>query len=92
MTFEAALGLASDRCALAVLQSRHYAYVHFNGLPPLCYDLRQDPDQLDNIANDRPRAGEVLAQAQATLTWRMDMAERRLTGCKLTPTGPVGRF
>jgi hypothetical protein len=38
------------------------------------------------------RAPEVLAQAQAMLNWRMDMAERRLTGCKLTPAGPVGRF
>ena len=92
LTFEAALGLASDRCALAVRQSGDYAYVHFNGLPPLCYDLRQDPHQLDNIAGDHGRAGEVLAQAQAMLTWRMDMAERRLTGCKLTPKGPVGRF
>ncbi len=92
LTFEAALGLASDRCALAVRQSEDYAYVHFNGLPPLCYDLRQDPRQLDNIAGDHRRAGDVLAQAQAMLTWRMDMAERRLTGCKLTPAGPVGRF
>jgi arylsulfatase A-like enzyme len=80
--FETALGLASDRCALAVRQSEDYAYVHFNGLPPLCYDLAADP----------PRAAEVLEQAQAMLSWRMDIAERRLTGCKLTPAGVVGRF
>ncbi len=92
LDFERALGLASDRCALGVRQSADYAYVHLNGLAPLCYDLRQDPHQFRNIAADPGRAVEVLAQAQAMLTWRMDMAERRLTGCKLTPAGPIGRF
>ena len=87
-----ALGLPSERCALAVRQSEGYAYVHFNGLPPLCYDLAADPHQFHDIAADPARAPEVLAQAQAMLTWRMDMAERRLTGCKLTPAGVVGRF
>ncbi len=90
--FEDALGLSSDRCALAVRQSTDYAYVHFNGLAPLCYDLRHDPDQLDDIAGAGGRAAEVLEQAQAMLSWRMAMAERRLTGCKLTAAGPVGRF
>ena len=90
--FETALGLASDRCALAVRHSADYAYVHFNGLPPLCYDLREDPDQLRNIADDPVRAPAVLEQAQAMLCWRMDMAERRLTGCKLTAAGALGRF
>jgi arylsulfatase A-like enzyme len=91
-SFETALGLASDRCALAVQQSADYAYVHFNGLGPLCYDLQQDPHQLQNIAADPIRAPEVLKQAQAMLSWRMDMAERRLTGCKLSAAGPLGHF
>jgi arylsulfatase A-like enzyme len=90
--FETALGLASDRCAIAVRQSDDYAYVHFNGMAPFCYDLRRDPHQLRNIAGDRARAPEVLEQAQGMLSWRMDMAERRLTGCKLTPAGPLGPF
>jgi arylsulfatase A-like enzyme len=90
--YERALGLPSQRCALAVRQSEVCAYVHFNGLPPLCYDLARDPHQFHDIAADPLRAPEVLAQAQAMLTWRMDMAERRLTGCKLTPAGVIGRF
>lgn len=90
--FETALGLPSDRCALAVSHGERYAYVHFNGLAPLCFDLDHDPQQLVDIAPDPGRAPEVLAQAQAMLTWRMAHAERRLTGCKLTPAGVVGRF
>ena len=91
-TFERALGLPSGRCALAVRQSAGFAYVHFNGLPPLGYDLTEDPQQLRSIAADPARAAAVLAEAQAMLSWRMDTAERRLTGCKLTPAGVVGRF
>jgi hypothetical protein len=90
--FETALGLPSERCALAVRHGDRYSYVHFNGLPALCYDLAADPQQFHNIAADPLRAPEVLEQAQAMLTWRMDMAERRLTGCKLTPAGVIGRF
>jgi arylsulfatase A-like enzyme len=92
LDFERALGLPSARCGIAVQQSETHAYVHFNGLAPLCYDLAGDPHQLRDIAADPTRAAEVLAQAQAMLSWRMDMAERRLTGCKLTPAGVVGRF
>jgi arylsulfatase A-like enzyme len=92
LAYESALGLASERCALAVRQDLRYAYIHFNGLPPLCYDLARDPHQLRNIAGDASRAPEVLEQAQAMLSWRMDSAERRLTGCKLTHGGPIGRF
>ena len=34
----------------------------------------------------------VLEQAQEMLTWRLLAAERRLTGCALTPTGVVGTY
>ena len=52
----------------------------------------RDPHQFHSIAADPLRAAEVLEQAQAMLSWRMDMAERRLTGCKLTPAGVIGRL
>jgi arylsulfatase A-like enzyme len=38
------------------------------------------------------RTPEVLSQAQAMLSWRMDHAERRLAGCKLTASGVIGRY
>jgi arylsulfatase A-like enzyme len=91
-TMERALGVASERCALAVRQSERYAYVHFNGFSSLCFDLEEDPAQLVDIAADPTRATEVLSQAQAMLSWRMDQAERRLTGCKLTESGVIGRY
>lgn len=90
--FERALGLPSDHCQIAVRQGERLAYVHFNGLPPLAFDLVSDPDQTHNVAGDPASAPAVLEAAQAMLTWRMDKAERRLTGAKLTTSGVVGRF
>ncbi|MDX1541288.1 MAG: sulfatase-like hydrolase/transferase, partial [Geminicoccaceae bacterium] len=92
LTFETRLGLPSDRCQLAVHHGKRFVYVHFNGLRPLCFDLEADPAQFTDIAGEPKRAPDVLEQAQAMLTWRMDAAERRLTGCKLTRDGVIGRF
>ena len=47
---------------------------------------------LRSIADDPAAASVVLAEAQALLSWRMGHAERRLTGCQLTPAGVIGRF
>ena len=89
-TFERALGLESDACALAVRFDGRCGYVHFAGLPPLCFV--DDPAWLRNRAGDPALAGEVLAQAQGMLSWRLRAAERRLTGCALTPDGVVGGY
>ena len=90
--FERALGLAPDHCQLAALIGEAFVYVHFNGLPPLAFDRAQDPEMTRDIAGERARAPEVLEAAQAMLTRRMDAADRRLTGAKLTAGGVVGRF
>jgi arylsulfatase A-like enzyme len=87
-----ALGLAPDLCQIQVRHGERYSYVHFNGLPPLCFDRAQDPHLRRDIVADPARAPEVLAQAQALLGFRMTMAERRLTGCLLTEQGPIGRY
>jgi arylsulfatase A-like enzyme len=91
-TYERALGLPSDDCALAVRWDGRCAYVHFTALPPLCFDTEADPGWTRSIAAVPERAPEVLAAAQAMLSWRMRAAERRLTGCALTEAGVVGRY
>lgn len=52
--------------------------------------LERDPHQVSRFAGEADQAGIVLEQAQGMLSWRMDKAERRLTGCKSTPSGLVG--
>ncbi|MGQ9368140.1 alkaline phosphatase family protein [Azospirillum sp. ST 5-10] len=88
---ERALGLDSDRCGLMVLRGDATKYVHFAGLPPLFYDLAEDPGELRDRAADPARAAQVLEHAQALLSWRMAHDERTLTNVWLGPDGMVVR-
>lgn len=90
--YERILGLDGDACGLIVRVDRERAYVHFSGLPPLLFDLRRDPDWCTDLAGDPAHHGERLACAEALLSFRMRKGERRLSGVRLTPSGPVGRF
>jgi len=84
---ETALGLPMDHCSLAVLQDEAGKYVHFAGLPPLFFDLREDPDQFVNRAGDPAYGARVKDYAQRLLSHRMRHAERTLTHFRATPNG-----
>lgn len=84
---ETALGLHMDDCSLAVVQDEQFKYVHFAALPPLFFDLRRDPAQLVNQANNAEYAPRMLAYAQKMLDWRLRHADRTLTGYAASPDG-----
>ncbi len=86
---EAALGLASDQCALNVIRDACYKYVHFTALPPLLFDLRRDPNEFHNLANDPGHREQMLRYAQKLLSWRMEHEEQVLSNTLLTADGPV---
>jgi arylsulfatase A-like enzyme len=86
-----ALGLQMDQCSLGVIQDRRYKYVHFAALPPLLFDLEEDPKQLHNLAGDPAYAPVMLEYAQKMLSWRMENMERTLTGMSGSPDGLVVR-
>lgn len=88
---EAALGLNMDECSLAVVRDENYKYVHFTALPPLFFDLRDDPHQFVNRAADPAYAPLVRDYAQKMLDWRLRFAERTLTGFRASPEGLVVR-
>jgi arylsulfatase A-like enzyme len=89
--FEAALGLTPDQCAMNVIRGERYKYVHFTALPPLFFDLQQDPMEFTNLAGDPNYRDLVLEYAGKMLSWRMNHDERRLANIMLTPAGPVER-
>ncbi|MCQ4160105.1 alkaline phosphatase family protein [Roseomonas sp. GC11] len=84
---ETALGVAMDDAALCVVQDEAWKYVHFSGLPPLLFDLRRDPQQFENLAQDPAHAEVVARYAQKALSHRMRHAERTLTHFRATPRG-----
>ena len=84
---ETALGLSMDECALCVVQDAEFKYVHFAALPPLFFDLKQDPHQFTNLAEDAAHAARVKEYAQKALSKRMRHAEKTLTHYRATPQG-----
>ncbi len=87
------LGVPMAHCALDVVRGARWKYVQFAAegevMPPLLFDLDDDPDQL----HDRVREGDAAAagweEAQRLLRWRMRFAERDLSGQLLTGNGLV---
>jgi arylsulfatase A-like enzyme len=71
-----------------VIRDRRFKYIHFNALPPLFFDLAQDPDERHDLAGDPAQAANILAYAQKMLSWRGARQERVLTGIRLTAAGP----
>jgi arylsulfatase A-like enzyme len=88
---EDAYGLATEQCNLDVLRGPRWKYVHCAALPPLLFDLQEDPEQLVNRADDPACASVVAEQAQRLLSWRMRHADRTLSTHHITPDGLVHR-
>jgi arylsulfatase A-like enzyme len=88
---EGELGLTLHQCSLNVLRDERYKYVHFTALPPLFFDLADDPGELRNRAEDPAYTSRVLEYAQRMLSWRMNHDEQTLTHQTLTDQGVVER-
>ncbi|NRB18414.1 MAG: alkaline phosphatase family protein [Rhodobacteraceae bacterium] len=82
------LGLGAQDCSLCVIRDARFKYVHFGALPPLFFDLVNDPDELHNLAGDPAYAPQILTYAQKMLSWRLAHADRTLTGLYLSADGP----
>jgi len=77
---EKELGIGFEECSFNIIRDEHYKYVHFTALPPLFFDLNNDPGELNNLADDPTYTDLVLKYAQRMLSWRMSNDERTLTG------------
>ncbi len=87
-------GLYPDQCTLCVLRDSRYKYVHFTALPPLLFDLQEDPGEFHNLA-ESPEAQLLVARyAQKMLSWMLNHRDRTLanisyeSGTPLFWTGP----
>ena len=84
-------GLRSSECNLAVLRDEQFKFVHFTALPPLLFDLRNDPMERNNIAADPAHASTRLAYAEKLLSLRARHLDQTLAYTELTEGGPVRR-
>ena len=89
---EKALGIPMSHCSLAVGRGARHKYVQFAAesslLPPLLFDLSEDPGQTHNLLVEEAAGSRDVAwgATQELLRWRMRSAERTLSGSFLHPT------
>ncbi len=88
---ESFVGTSMDDSSLAVIRDNDYKYVHFTNAQPLLFDLKSDPQQLNNVATDPAYQSIMLTYAQKMLSWRMRYMDRTLTGYAASPEGLVKR-
>ncbi len=91
ISFYEELGIDFEECTFNVIRGKRYKYVHFTALPPLLFDLKNDPDELHNLAGDPAYTEIVLKYAQKMLSWRMINDERTLVYMLVGPEGVVER-
>ena len=65
--------------------------MHFAALPPLLFDLENDPDEMNDLAKDPAHAGVMLEMAQKMLSWRLRHQEHVLTDLHNGPNGVEDR-
>jgi hypothetical protein len=61
--------------------------VHFTAMPPVFFDLQEDPQELCNLAKEPGYQSRVLEYASRMLSWRMNHEDRLLANTRLTSTG-----
>ncbi|WP_269931287.1 alkaline phosphatase family protein [Aminobacter sp. HY435] len=90
---EAYFGLDSRSLNLAVIRTEAVKYVHFGGgLPPLLYDLANDPGETRNLAGDPAWLPTRLEFAERLLAFRARHLDQSLALSELAPAGAVGHF
>ena len=88
---EQMLGVTLHQCSLTVIRDHDFKYVHFAALPPLLYDLRNDPGEFVNQATNPDYQATVLHYAQKMLSWKMNYNERGLSHMVYADSGPITR-
>lgn len=86
------LGIAPHQCALCVVRSDHFKYVHFAAkLRPLLFDLSNDPEELHDVSLDPQYASAMARMSSQMLTRRLSHADRAHTEVVVTSAGPESR-
>ena len=80
--------LSPEECNLSVIRTQKWKYVHFPTLPPLLFNLKDDPQEVKNLANVKKFQNVKNKLLSQLLSHRMLHLERQLSNIKLTNKGP----
>jgi len=86
---DGAFDFGAHQSSLSVIRDQQFKYVHFTALPPLLFDLQQDPQETVNLADNPEYQSILLEYVQKMMSWRMKHTDRALTEISLTEQGPV---
>jgi arylsulfatase A-like enzyme len=81
--YEDAMGLTMEQCTLDVVRTASHKYVHLADGSSLLFDLRSDPDQLEDRSADPALDGVRAGLLAHLLSWRQRHDDRTLTGSRL---------
>ena len=77
------LNAPAEHCSLNVVRTDEWKYVQFAGaaeaMPPLLFDLVNDPHQLVNLADDPAHTPQVADCLRRLVRWRMQHDERTMS-------------
>lgn len=63
------LGRPVDGCQMTMVRTKAWKYVHYEGLPPQLFDLRSDPDELQDLGTDSGHAAVREQMATRLFDW-----------------------
>ncbi|MGB3148806.1 MAG: alkaline phosphatase family protein [Paracoccaceae bacterium] len=82
--FQRSMGLDSSQSGVSILREAGWKYVHFgSGIPPLLFDLQDDPSESRDLAQDPRHAATLLRMARKLIDRMMERRDRRLTQIRL---------
>lgn len=87
--FENKLGLKPDQCVLNVIRDENYKYVHFAAMEPLLFDMKNDPNELNNLAQQSQYQSVVIKYLTKLMNHRMIYGPRAMVNSIITDNGIV---
>ena len=63
-----------------LIRDEEFNYAHFNALPDVLYDLRQDPQELHNVAAESDYREVIESYRLKLLDWRMSTEDNTRVG------------
>ncbi len=79
--------LEPEECNLVCIRNKYWKYVHFPTLPPLLFNLKKDPFEINNLSNNK-RYQKIKNQLLSKLlSHRLLHQERQLSSMQVTSKG-----